>query len=327
MSLSPCGYSESWPALRNQRPDDRVPHLRQLMERRIAAAKWWRRTAQWSYCWLWHRPLRGSRRAFAWLIHPFATSPAKTTTDILTGIPIALLAWPPYRQWTVDHATISIVLGAVILFRVVFSAYQRNNSRKARRQAIWHTQTLALAPMEMVLRHGLDAQRGYMLGPQLFPVAVRALLDSVILLTRHGLQIPRGVTVHANLMLAMEVVAEDGTQVPGLGIVEYNTQGPAAPSWTKVIKGDFIAGTVLETGKVQVLEDTQDPAWWGIYHGVRSRSFATFPITAPDRSIVGVVNVDADRPMIFRRGDVVQQLWPVLAPTLVLVANLLEAGR
>src|SRR5206468_766435 len=135
------------------------------------------------------------------------------------------------------------------------------------------------------------------------------------------------VTLHANLMLAMQVVAEDATLVEGLGIVEYDTHGPAAPSWTKVIKGDFVAGTVLQTRKVEVLEDTRDPEWWGVYHGVRSRSFATFPITAPDRSIIGVVNVDADKPMIFRRGDVVQQLWPVLGPPLRLVSQLLDSSK
>lgn len=107
----------------------------------------------------------------------------------------------------------------------------------------------------------------------------------MIYLTREGLEIPKGVTLHANLMLPMEVVAEDGTHVPGLGIVEYNTQSPPNPSWTKVIAGDLVAGTVLRGRKVEVVEDTRDPAWWGVYGRVRSRSFATFPITAPDNSI------------------------------------------
>ncbi len=40
-------------------------------------------------------------------------------------------------------------------------------------------------------------------------IAVKALLDAVILLTRHGLNIPREVTLHANLMLTMEVVREN----------------------------------------------------------------------------------------------------------------------
>jgi hypothetical protein len=128
-------------------------------------------------------------------------------------------------------------------------------------------------------------------------------------------------------MLPMDVVAEDGTHVAGIGIVEYNTQSPAGASWTKVIAGDLVAGTVLQTGKVEVLEDTRDPVWWGVCDGVRSRSFATFPITAPDRSVIGVVNLDADKPMIFKRGDVVRQLWPVLAPPLRLFAQLLGASR
>jgi hypothetical protein len=325
--MSPCGYCEHWPALRNQRPEDPVRHIGELLDQRIAAAGRIRRFGQWSYCWLLYRPARWIRRTFNTVINAFATSPVKTTTDVLTGAPIALLAWPPFREWTVRHLWASIALGVLIAFRVGYTVYRRNASKQEGRQSVRHTQTLALVPIELVLRHTLDAQRGYVLGPQLLPIAVRTLLDTMILFTRHGLKIPRNVTLHANLMLTMDVVLEDGTLAQGLGIVEYDNHAPATPSWTKVIKGDLIAGTVLETGKVEVVEDTRDPVWWGIYHGVRSRSFATFPITAPDRSIVGVVNLDADRPMIFRRADVVQQLWPVLAPPLRLMAYLLEASR
>jgi len=255
-------------------------------------------------------------------------APVKTLVDVVTGLPIALLAWPPVREWAVHMPRASIAFIAAIVLRFGYTAYRRNDSRKANRQAVRHTQRLALAPIEMVQAHDLDVQQGHPLGPNTLHVAVKALLDSMILLTRYGLEIPAGIALHANLMLPMEVVAEeDGTHVAGIGIVEYNTQSPARASWTKVIAGDLIAGTVLKTGKVEVLEDTQDPEWWGVWHGVRSRSFATFPITTPDHSVIGVVNIDADKPMIFKRGDVVRQLGPVLAPPLRLFAQLLGASR
>jgi len=159
-------------------------------------------------------------------------------------------------------------------------------------------------------------------------VAVRALLDSMILLTRHGLEIPPGVILHANLMLPMEVVnAENGAPVAGLGIVEYDTHCPANPSWTKVVAGDLVAGKVLQTGKVEVVEDTKDPVWWGVFETVRSRSFAAFPLIAPNHSVLGVVNLDADQPRVFKRSQVVKQLWPVLGPPLRLFAQLLRRAK
>src|ERR1051325_4496704 len=327
--MSPCGYCEHWPALRNQRPEEHVRHLGRLLERRVEDANLLRRLAQWAWCWLLYRPYRWSRRTFNSVIGGFTTSPVKTTVDVLTGIPIALLAFPGFREWTLKTDWASITLFGIIIFRVFYTVYRRNASRAEGRQSVRHTQTLALPPLEMVLGIARDAQVGKPLGPNSLPTAVKALLDATILLTRHGLKIPRDVTLHANLLLTLDVIRENGQHVPGLGIVEYDTHAPATPSWTKVIKGDLVAGTVLETGKVEVVEDTRDPAWWGIYHGVRSRSFATFPIRAstPDRGIIGVLNVDADRPMIFKRAEVVQQLWTVLAPPLRLFTHLLESSK
>lgn len=326
--MSPCGVPEGWPALQNQRPDDPVRHLARSLEARIAAAGWLRRSmGQRLYTWFIYRPLRATRRGFGMATRSLTASPVKTLVDVVTGLPIALLAWPPFREWAVHLDLATIVFIGLILMRFAYTAQRRNDSRQASRQAVRHTQRLGLAPIEMVLAHGADAQQGHVLGPNTLHVAVKALLDSMILLTRHGLEIPAGVTLHANLMLPMDVVGEDGTPVPGVGIVEYNTQSPAGASWTKVITGDLVAGSVRQTGKVEVVEDTRDPVWWGVLDGVRSRSFATFPITAPDHSVIGVVNLDADRPMIFKRGDVVRQLWPVLAPPLRLFAQLLGASR
>lgn len=326
--MSPCGVPQGWPALQNQRPDDPVKHLAKSLEARIATASWLRRYVGYPlHTWVIYRPLRATRRGFETVTRSLTAAPLKTLVDVVTGLPIALLVWPPVRDWAVHMPRASIAFVVFIVLRVGYTAYRRNDSRQANRQAVRHTQRLALAPIEMVQAHGLDAQQGHALGPNTLHVAVKALLDSMILLTRHGLEIPAGVSLHANLMLPMEVVAEDGTHVAGVGIVEYNTQSPAGASWTKVIAGDLVAGTVLQTGKVEVLEDTRDPVWWGVCDRVRSRSFATFPITAPDRSVIGVVNLDADKPMIFKRGDVVRQLWPVLAPPLRLFAQLLGASR
>jgi hypothetical protein len=156
---------------------------------------------------------------------------------------------------------------------------------------------------------------------------VREMLELTVQVVRHGLQIHESVTLHANLMLPMEVLPEEGdVPVAGLGIVEYNTQAPADPSWTKVIQGDILAGTVILDGKVQWVEDTEDPVWQGAFAEVRSKSFVCFAIGTPG-GLMGVLNIDASERLVFRKKVVRDLLWPILAPQLVLFERMLAKSR
>lgn len=125
----------------------------------------------------------------------------------------------------------------------------------------------------------------------------------------------------------MEVKPEHGdVPVPGLGIVAYNTQSPPNPSWTKVIIGDILAGTVYLDGKVEIVEDTQDPAWEGAFNEVRSESFVCFPIGTPG-NLIGILNIDASERLVFRRKEVNASLWVILAPQLMLLERMLAKCR
>ncbi len=325
--MPPAAVPVQWPALKNPRPDDPVRNLRKLLQKRTSDARWYGHVGKFCHSWL-YRFGRGTRLLAAATIGLFAASPVKSAVDVLTAAPIALLAWPPFREAVLKLKWASLAFLGIILLRVIYTAYRRTSARKGVRKTIRQTQRLTLPMIELVQAHGVDTRSGHGLGPELLNVAVKGLLDSMLLVTRHGLDVPEGVTLYANLMLPMDVLPEGETsRTPGLGIVQYNTQAPSNPSWTKIIKGDLVAGTVLQTGIVEVVEDTRDPGWWGIFDGVRSRSFVTFPISTPDQGIMGVINLDADKPMIFRRADVAKHLGHVLAPGLRLFAQLLAASK
>src|SRR6266567_2508601 len=107
--MSPCGVPEGWPALQNQRPNDPVPHLAKALEAKIGAANRLRRyVGQPFYTWVIYRPLRATRRGFGMITRSLTAAPVKTLVDVVTGLPIALLAWPPVREWAVHMPRASI---------------------------------------------------------------------------------------------------------------------------------------------------------------------------------------------------------------------------
>lgn len=114
-------------------------------------------------------------------------------------------------------------------------------------------------------------------------------------------------------MIPMPVVVE-GEEHPrlGLGIVEYDAL-PADPAWSRVVIGDLCAGTVIQNGKLQVVEDTQDPAWCGLFDEFRSKSFASYPVRDNHGALVAVLNVDADKRMVLGRSVARRELYRVLA--------------
>src|SRR5438105_3071319 len=170
--MSPCGVPKGWPALQNQRPNEPVTHIARSLQAKIAAASWLRRRfGQPLYTWVVYRPFRATRRGFGATARMLTDSPVKSAVDALTGLPIALLVWPPIREWAAHLPQASIAFVAVILARAIYTVYRRNDSRKAKRQAVRRTQSIALAPIEMVQATGLDAQQGHAIGPNTLHVA------------------------------------------------------------------------------------------------------------------------------------------------------------
>lgn len=161
-------------------------------------------------------------------------------------------------------------------------------------------------------------------------VAVPIILSAVVDMTRRALRVPDGVVVHANLMLPMRVLVQTGENVQeenGCGIVCYD-KIPAAPSWTRLPLRDIGAGDVFSSGKVEVVEDTRDPHWFGVLGGSRSRCFASFPLRATaTNAVIAVVNIDVTRPMVLNKRNAKWLFEEILAPHLTLFADLLDASR
>lgn len=246
--------------------------------------------------------------------------------DVVTGVPIALLVWPPFRNWVSVQPWATLAFSVVIALRVIYGAWRRAEKRRTRERAIRETQVLSLPAVELAAAYHYDRRDGRISGDHTLRRIVSGILQQFVALVAEALDVPESTELHANLMLPMQVLVDGkpGT-ADGIGIVAYNMSAPASPSWTKVVRGDLVAGTVMDTGKVEVVEDTNDPTWQGIFSTLRSRSFVTFPVRGPS-GIIGVVNIDSDEPMTFRRKNVTKYLWPVLAPQLALLSQVLIAS-
>lgn len=158
--MSPCGVPEGWPALQNQRPNDPVRHLGRLLEARVANAGWFRRAVRAVYTWVLYRPWRATRRGVGMVIGHLTAAPVKTAVDVVTGLPVALLVWPPFREWVVKLPEATLVFLAIIFFRFIYTVYRRNSARQDKRQTVRKTQRIALAPIEMYTRRASTRSTG-----------------------------------------------------------------------------------------------------------------------------------------------------------------------
>lgn len=101
----------------------------------------------------------------------------------------------------------------------------------------------------------------------------------------------------------------------------------ATHSWTRVALGDLGAGEAFQTGRVQVVEDTRDPKWFGAFKDSRSRSFACFPVLGNQNQVIAVVNVDASAPKVLTRKNAPRLYEQVLSAPLMLLGQILQAGN
>lgn len=314
----------SWPGLRNPYPDHPVFLLGTQLEQKAQARRCPRLLRQLAY--RSRRWVRLRLRHFRAVAH---ASPGKSLADVVTGVPLALIVFPPYRAWVFASPYLTWALVSTIPARVLLGAWRRNDSKKSVRNAVKEVQLTSVTAMEIARAHTRDMHAGQPLpSGNVLKRSVEQTLQAVVDVSGVGSQITADVELHANLMLPM-VVPVQGLQErrEGIGIVAYNRVPPNA-SWTKVIKGDLVAGRVLVgPGKIEVVEDTRDPVWCGVFDHLRARSFVSFPLRDSQDQVLGVVNIDADEPMTFRRKDVTKNLWPVISPQLRLLADVLEATQ
>ena len=282
-----------------------------------------------------YRSVRRARLFFRSLVEEARAVPAKTFVDVVTGAPIAFLAFPPYREWVLafQHPGASFLTGKAALtllisVRVLYTAWRRGHLRQVIAKDVTASLRSLLAAIEGSRPLGNGTAKPAQLTDTAMQNAVQVLLSAVADQTRRVLRVPDSVAVHANLMLPMEVRVHEGDQEvtrAGCGIVCYD-KIPATPSWTRLTLGDYGAGEVFNTGKVEVVEDTRDPHWRDLLIKSRSRCFASFPLRSPaTNKVIAVVNVDATRPMVLNKSNAVWLYEDALAPHLALFADLLHA--
>lgn len=270
-------------------------------------------------------------RLFRWIHDTYGAIKEELTRDIgKNGVEVILTApagmlWHEWWRATVgSHAWLGWAILATSLFALLFGIYRRNRLRGHRQSAVRtfveHLHSIhGMAERLMASRD----RKGHVDAGELRHT-IEVLLQAMCELTRELLGISKHVGVHANLMVRMPVYLEGIKQRwDGCGVVAYNQSRPPNPSWTRVAIPDFGAGEAFDLGSVQVIEDTRDPYWCGVFDRTRAESFVSLPVMAPGNSIIAVVNIDSTRRRTFKRKVVEDKLHPALFLALELLSKIL----
>ena len=281
---------------------------------------WWRTRRHF------HRVLRGTTSVLQSIVEEISAAPKKTLFDVATGLPIALLALPSFREWAFRLPRADLVFVGLVAIRTVYGAWRRSAAKRLVRDESGSA-LRKLLPMIECVRSSIElASSGHAMASTQLQRNVETALSAIAEITRQALQVPQSVLITANLMLPMPVIVDgEPGPVDGCGIVAYDSM-PSNPSWTRLRLGDFGAGRVFESGKVQAVEDTTDPVWCNLFTKHRSKCFASFPVRAGTPKVVAVVNIDASQPMVFTRRIADGLFADVLSAPLKLLADLLVSS-
>lgn len=255
-----------------------------------------------------------------------SATPKRTLVDVVTGLPIAALALPPARDWMLRWPHAWLALGLVVLARFVFSTWRRNQLGAQLQAELRATTDRLRVVLGCARAYASDELQGRRASAPMLRQNVGLVLDAIVGLAAAALQLPPRVRLHAALFLPMPLRV-DGEAEPGegCGVVAYDTRCPAEPSWRRTLRGDFAEGSTLESGRVQIVEDTRDPIWCDVFAGVESRSLAAFPVFAADGRVLAVVTLEADRPRVLTRRNATGVLHDVLSIALASLGDVLVA--
>lgn len=292
---------------------------------------------------LWYCSWRGTKRLVLGLLEEISTAERKSFVALALGAPVALLAVDPVRELMLKLPYAWRVIAGLAVLGYLIELWHRYSLRKtvARNIAIaaskQHTvaQTASLYAKEhtnllkeMATRRSQHPTTGSATTKEALQHTIATVLVAFSDLTRDLLHVSGEVRIHANLMVRMSVsVVGENSPRDGCGIVAYSSDRPANPSWTRLACGDFGAGRAFEDGQVQVIEDTRDPYWCGVFDGIRSRSFVSLPVHQKNGKVVAVVNIDADAPRVFTTENCGKILHPILTGPLNHLAEILYYTR
>lgn len=248
--------------------------------------------------------------------------------EVAAAVPVALLALEPYRSWIDSKEYGWWWIAAFIVATGILAGWTKVASRAASQETQKEVAKHLHAITQLARIHSKQYRAGSTPTDEQLQHAVALILTALAQLARALLRIPKGVQVYSNLMVPMPVrISGDPAQHRGCGIVCYSENRPAQPSWTRVAQGDIGAGRTLESGTVEVVEDTRSPRWCGVFESVRTRSFVSLPVLTSTQRTMAVVNIDADSPFIFMEKEAHKVLYPVLAGPLFLLADILNATQ
>lgn len=320
----PANSYKAWPSLSNPLAERPIGVARSRWASFRGRGSNMLRLKIWMY-----RAKRALRRLWRAVAAELTASPVKTIGEVVCGVAVAALPIDPYREWLKNQwfGWWPILIAA--LGGLVIGVFRRIGDRSETTARI----RLAAEYLQLIIEssrtHTKEGPEGVEPTAEHLQQSLAVMLQAVADLVGVVLQVPSGVKLHANLMIPMAVILEDAPQpCHGLGIVAYSIKRPSSMAWTRLLMGDFGAGEAYETCQVQVIEDTRDPRWGGVFAGVRSRCFVSIPVLSGSSSkALAVVNVDADRELILTRKNVYADVYQVVVGAVALFGDVLHNTR
>jgi hypothetical protein len=313
---------KSWPGLANPNASEPVRFAKEILEIRCANDKW--RVAK-------SRAYRSLRWCLTFLRlakEEFQHATKKTLVDLAVALVAAGLAIPPVREVFLSWRPFWLAYGVLIVLGISTRLARRLSGRRLIAQRLSEVALRFQLVLDFQRKHTKDRAAGRECSKEHLRNSIENVLQAIADSCKLILQVPDGVHMHANLMIPMPVTLSGRSEPQhGCGIVAYNTNRPAGPAWTRLAWEDIGGAEAFRTGKVQVVEDTHDPIWCGVFGALRSKSFVSFPVHQDSNKVVAVVNVDATRSRVFTQKNAAVELYPVIAGPLRLLADILFNTR
>lgn len=313
----------TWPGLVNPHADEPIGFLRDELERlrskRGLLGKAWG---------IGCRIARKANDFASWLADGLTTTQKRTIVEVLLAIPVGALAVEPVRDWVAHNNLWILIAFCVVGSSSLALTLGRKQEAEDVQTAIRDFSLREAVVTGITQRLVLD---NHMKGRPSTPAEVRQSVETVLAvlsdLAVQLLQLPSKVHVHANMFVRMPVRRNDRTDlVDGCGVVCYGKQ-PPQPTWTRLDANDIGVAEVFKNGTLQVIENTRDAIWCGIFDHIHTRSFVCLPIFELSNTVIAVVTISSDQPNVFTRRNAFRILHQGLAGPLSLLGNILYVTR
>lgn len=257
--------------------------------------------------------------------------------SVIEGVFVGIVVLAPIIYQTVlrgDEINSNPVLRGVligwaglVLMYVVYTRKKQGAAIERQDYAFAKTANSLGARIDHLTRLIYPGRQSWSVRPSLGGVIVR-VLDEMVKVTEQLVACPPTTNFCAVLMLPVD----DPPTTLSVSLHSEACSSPRPSYSSEVGVGDVGAGAAFYSREPFVVEDTEDPAWNGLFSGgkySRYRAFVAFPVVVEERNqqCLGCVNIETSMPYVITEAVALRLLHDALRPQLELIALALLFGE